>query len=297
MIYNFYLHYMTRLKTYLTINLMGGPKPFQMRHIINCQKGMTMVVMLSLMSWYDNWSWAACVYTALHGSYGIVWILKDQIMRDKSWDAYVTVPSFALAGVVLAGYWSAGFLIISQNIRITPIRASVAIMMHTFGIVFMMCADTQKYYVLKHKQGLISDGWLARSRNTNYLGEVMLYSAYAVLAQHWLPWTVNGFMWIMAFATNMIAKEESLRKKAGAKEYLAKSGLFFPNLYAWLLDYVSTPFENEAKDRETRNAKTEKSSPTKTKRVARSRSRSRSQSQSRSSTQARSRSRSRSTRE
>ena len=57
------------------------------------------------------------------------------------------------------------------------------------------------------------DGWLARSRNTNYLGEVMLYSAYAVLAQHWLPWTVDIGVWLLLFVTNMVAKEESLRKK------------------------------------------------------------------------------------
>ena len=64
MIYNFYLNHMARLRDYLMINMIGGPRPFQMRHIINLQKGSTLLVMLGLMSWYDNWSWAACVYTA-----------------------------------------------------------------------------------------------------------------------------------------------------------------------------------------------------------------------------------------
>ena len=92
----------------------------------------------------------------MHGSYGIVWILKDLIIRDKFWNAQITLPSFSLIGLTLAGYWSPGFIIISQDVRITPIRAALAIILHTLGIIFMMCADTQKYFVLKHKKGLIS---------------------------------------------------------------------------------------------------------------------------------------------
>mmetsp|Transcript_18024 Transcript_18024/g.25355 ORF Transcript_18024/g.25355 Transcript_18024/m.25355 type:complete len:96 (+) Transcript_18024:2-289(+) len=95
----------------------------------------------------------------------------------------------------------------------------------------MMASDTQKYFTLKYKKGLISDGWFARCRNTNYLGEMALYSAYALLAQERLPWCVLSYVWGLVFLTNMAKKEISLRKKAGWEEYKKKSNLLLPKLF------------------------------------------------------------------
>ncbi|MEM8778910.1 MAG: steroid 5-alpha reductase, partial [Cyanobacteria bacterium P01_G01_bin.49] len=55
------------------------------KHPINLHKGLTLFVVLGLMIAYDNFSLAAWVYLALHGSYGIMWLLKDQLYPDKSW--------------------------------------------------------------------------------------------------------------------------------------------------------------------------------------------------------------------
>ena len=43
------------------------------------------------------------------------------------------------------------------------------------GVVVMLLSDSQKYYTLKYKKGLISDGMMKYTRNPNYLGEVMIY--------------------------------------------------------------------------------------------------------------------------
>lgn len=42
--------------------------------------------------------------------------------------------------------------------------------------------DAQKYYTLQYKKGLIMDGMYKYIRSPNYLGEVMIYSSYAILA-------------------------------------------------------------------------------------------------------------------
>lgn len=42
--------------------------------------------------------------------------------------------------------------------------------------------DAQKYYTLQHKKQLITDGMYRYIRSPNYLGEVMIYSSYALLA-------------------------------------------------------------------------------------------------------------------
>ncbi len=45
----------------------------------------------------------------------------------------------------------------------------------------MLVSDAQKYYTLKYKKGLISDGMFYATRNPNYLGEIMLYRIFYVL--------------------------------------------------------------------------------------------------------------------
>lgn len=67
----------------------------------------------------------------------------------------------------------------------------------------------------------------------------MLYSAYAIMAQHWLPWVIDLSVWFGLFASNMLLKDVSLRKKAGSEEYFNKSWLFLPNIFSWLTDAVT----------------------------------------------------------
>ncbi len=41
----------------------------------------------------------------------------------------------------------------------------------------------------------------------------MLYSTYAFLAQHWMPWAVYAYVWGLLFTANMINKEVRHIKK------------------------------------------------------------------------------------
>lgn len=47
-----------------------GPKWFQTNHVVNTQKGGTLLAMFLLMCYYNNFSLGAWMYLALHGSYG-----------------------------------------------------------------------------------------------------------------------------------------------------------------------------------------------------------------------------------
>jgi hypothetical protein len=62
-------------------------------------------------------------------------------------------------------------------------RIFLTLLVYVFGIVLMMGSDGQKHFVLKYRKGLISDGFFSWSRNTNYLGEMMIYSSFALLVQ------------------------------------------------------------------------------------------------------------------
>jgi steroid 5-alpha reductase family enzyme len=96
-------------------------------------------------------------------------------------------------------------------------------MLYVHGIVFMMGADCQKYFTLKVKRGLLNDGFMKWSRNPNYVGEMMIYSSFAILVQRNEPWYILGYMWTLIFLSRMIQKDYSLSKKLGWKEYEATS--------------------------------------------------------------------------
>lgn len=46
----------------------------------------------------------------------------------------------------------------------------------------MIQLDAQKYYVLQIQKGLITNGMFAYVRHPNYLGEMMIYLSFALLA-------------------------------------------------------------------------------------------------------------------
>jgi hypothetical protein len=52
------------------------------RYLINFQKGATLPFLLILMYYFQNFSLGAWMYTALHGSYGILWCVKDVWFGD-----------------------------------------------------------------------------------------------------------------------------------------------------------------------------------------------------------------------
>lgn len=86
----------------------------------------------------------------------------------------------------------------------------------------MLVSDAQKYYTLQYKKGLITDGMFKYIRSPNYLGEVMIYSSYGLVAnvfirysinsQHWIPWIILIYVWVSVFATRIITKEKRMER-------------------------------------------------------------------------------------
>ena len=60
--------------------LSFGPKLVKFNWIINTQKTGTIFVMFLLMYYYQNYSKGAWLYLSLHGTYGLLWFLKDMVL-------------------------------------------------------------------------------------------------------------------------------------------------------------------------------------------------------------------------
>ena len=75
------------------------------RYVINFQKAGTLPFIYFLMTYYNNYSNGCYLYLALHGSYGIVWILKDLTFPDASFQRKASIIPLGSLAVVLMAYW------------------------------------------------------------------------------------------------------------------------------------------------------------------------------------------------
>jgi protein-S-isoprenylcysteine O-methyltransferase Ste14 len=221
---------------YLSEDFLGGPKLVKLAWVINLQKGGTLPFVLFLMWHYQNHSTAAWVYLGLHGSYGLIWLLKHFVFRDPNWEKRVTFGgAFLSIAMVLGPYWFAPFLLVSDVLgpRAWPSPAviGICILLYAVGVVIMVAADAQKFFTLRVKRGLITDGMFRFVRHPNYLGEMLLYFSFALLVGHWLPFVVLGIVWSQVFFTNMLMKEASMSRYPEWDAYKARTGMLLPRLF------------------------------------------------------------------
>jgi protein-S-isoprenylcysteine O-methyltransferase Ste14 len=223
------------INRYLSEDFLGGPKWIKAAWVINLQKAGTLPFVLLLMWLYGNYSTAAWVYLGLHGSYGLIWLLKHLAFRDPNWEKRITLGGAVMAWLMVLGpYWIAPFLLISGVLgeRTWPSSAllGLCILIYVLGVVLMVVSDAQKYFTLRVKRGLITDGMFRYVRHPNYLGEMLLYGSFALLVGHWLPWLVLGIVWSQVFLTNMLMKEASMSRYPEWAAYKARTGMLLPKL-------------------------------------------------------------------
>jgi steroid 5-alpha reductase family enzyme len=182
------------------------------------------------MAFYNNFALLAWIYLALHGTYGLMWLIKDRLYPDQQWEKEISVVMGIFTFIVLGLYWVAPFIIISGNVTATAPLISVAIAINIIGVLLHYGSDAQKYFTLKYREGLITEGFFSRSRNPNYLGEILIYLSFALLAQHWLPFLILGGFVAGIFIPNMRKKDQSLSRYPEFDAYKANSGLLLPKL-------------------------------------------------------------------
>ena len=204
-----------------------GPKIFPVHIIVNIQKGGTIIIMYLLMLYFNNFSTGAYIYLSLHGSYGIIWVIKDLIFPDKSMHVKTClIPVCALIGLLLL-YWGMGFeMMFGLGIQEpNNLRIFLSFFIYSFGLVFMLCSDLQKYIILRYKKILVNNYFLAWNRNTNFLGEIMIYFSFAFIVGRIECYLLLIFVWSTFFAGRIYLKEKSLEKKKGYDLYIKNSYL------------------------------------------------------------------------
>lgn len=220
-----------RIRDHITDDFLGGPKALKFAWANNLQACATIPFVLMLMLIYDVWTPTAWTYLALHGSYGVVWMLKEYIFPDAGWQRRITLAGALNVWLTVLGlYWIAPVLIVTGRIEQPPAVLCAAVILSLLGMAIWVGADAQKYFVLRLRSGLITDGFFARTRNPGYLGDMMIYASFAIVAGHWLPWLVLAWVWSVVFYLNMLRKDASMSRHPEWASYKARTGMLLPSL-------------------------------------------------------------------
>ena len=184
----------------------------KLNQIINLHKGLTVFVVAGLMMFYKNYSIAAWVYLALHGTYGILWLLKEKIFPDPYFKEKINFITSITGFIFLGSYWIAPFILISSQKSVSSPIIAASISINIIGVFLHFASDAQKYFTLRIQKELIRDGFFKNIRNTNYLGEILIYLSFAILSMSYIPFAVLALFFFVVFLPRMIKKDKSLTK-------------------------------------------------------------------------------------
>ena len=203
------------------------------KHFIDSHKGVTAPVVLGLIIYFNQWeNITAWVYLALHGSYGIMWVLKSKIFPDTTWESACSIwyGLYIWGGLTL--YWITPWIIMSTGVCNTPMYLGICIAIFAMGVFFHYAADMQKHAHMKLQPGnLIVDGMMYRCRNTNYFGELLIYLSFALLSKHWVPIAILVAFMMIVWFPNMRRKDKSLSRYREYEDYKKRTSLLIPFIW------------------------------------------------------------------
>src|SRR5689334_18822562 len=115
------------------------------KDFIDSHKGATAPYILFLIYYYNAWdnplSW---IYLALHGTYGILWVLKSRFFGDMQWEQRCSLPFGLLVWGYLSLYWISPWLIASGRASMPPAwYLGLCIALYSFGVFFHFVSDMQ----------------------------------------------------------------------------------------------------------------------------------------------------------
>ena len=140
----------------------------KLNQIINLHKGLTPLIVLGLMIIFNNFTIAPFVYLALHGTYGLLWLLKEKIFPDPYFKEKINFLTSVTGFIFLGSYWVAPYILIKSQESVPEIKMNIviaaSISINIIGVFLHFASDAQKYFSLKLKKDLIKEGFFKNIR-------------------------------------------------------------------------------------------------------------------------------------
>lgn len=159
---------------------------------------------------------------------------QHMTFRDKNFDEKISFPFFAVVFLYVDLYWVGPYMLCKY--RRDPYMENwelcACIILWGYGVFLHFASDSQKAHTLTYRgRGLITSGLFSWVRNPNYLGETLIYCAYALLCQSKVAWGILASFVLITFVPNMIKKDKSLAKYEEFEAYKKKTWVMVPFIY------------------------------------------------------------------
>jgi len=203
------------------------------RFYIDTHKGVTPLVIVALIAAYGAWeNPVAWIYLGMHGTYALLWLIKSLLFGDASWERKVRLRDGASTWVGMSAYWAAPWLIVSgHGGEPPPWLVGLCVAVYSVGVFLHFVSDMQKHLSLRFRPGtLITEGPWGVVRNPNYLGELLIYLGFGLLAASWIPVAIIAAIVAAYWYPNMRRKDKSLSRYPEFADYKARTKLWIPCL-------------------------------------------------------------------
>ncbi|BAZ43378.1 hypothetical protein NIES4102_03780 [Chondrocystis sp. NIES-4102] len=198
-----------------TVNKSSGFEVTQLT-AINVAKFITILCLITLALIYGIKDERQVIYLCLHISYCLWWLLEQYLFplrRQQLFTEKVGISTLIVV-VLFVGvfYCLPGYLAFTNPNPISYLTIAIALPLYIFGSLINTGADVQKMVAKSMGSGLVQDGIWRGVRHINYLGDLMRYSSFSVVAGNLWAFLLPGII-ILLYLQRISQKEEAMSNK------------------------------------------------------------------------------------
>ncbi len=153
---------------------------------INVAKIVTILCLITLALIYGINDYRQVIYLCLHISYVLWWLLEQWLFPQRRQQIFTEkVGILTFIGVLLfvgVFYSLPGYFAFTNSNPISYLSVAIALPLYIFGSLINTGADVQKMVAKSMGSGLVKDGIWRSVRHVNYLGDLMRYTSFSVIA-------------------------------------------------------------------------------------------------------------------
>lgn len=183
---------------------------------INVAKVVTIICLIGFALFYGIHDQRQVIYLCLHISYCLWWLFEQWLFPKRSQQIFTeqaNIPSF-MAAILFVGlfYTLPGYFAFTNPNPITGFTIAIALPLYIFGSLINTSADIQKMVAKDMGAGLVKDGAWRSLRHVNYLGDLMRYSSFSVVAGSLWAFILPGVIALL-YGQRISQKEKSMASK------------------------------------------------------------------------------------
>lgn len=183
---------------------------------INVAKAVTILLLIALAAIYGIQDVRQVIYLCLHISYCVWWLLEQWLFpqrRQQIFTERVELPTFIVVLLFVGAFYALpGYFAFTNPDPMAYWAIAVALPLYVFGSLINTAADVHKMAAKDQGVGLVNDGIWHSVRHVNYLGDLMRYGSFSVVAGSLWAFLLPGIIFLM-YLQRIQAKEQSMAAK------------------------------------------------------------------------------------